>query len=431
VPSKPRVLVLSLDAIGPGMAGVAIRAAEVAQALAPHADVTLAAARRSGDVDLGLPVVDFDRHDGRSLERHLHDVDAVVCQPQWPLVARVLRRSAARLVYDLSGPDPLEMLELLAGAPAWRRRLITAATTDRVVQALRDGHHFTASTDRQLDLWIGTVLGAGLLTPRAYAADPSFASRMALVPFGVPEEPPRRSAGPGLRGTVAGIEEGDEVILWNSVAWGWLDPDTAVEAMALLAPRRPRARLVFLSPADASRPAGVEGTRRARALAARRGLLGSSVLFHETWVPYAERGDWLLDADCAVACHALHLETRFAFRTRYLDCLWAGLPLVCTQGDVLAERVEREDLGATVPPGEAGALADALEQVLGRGRDGYAEPLARAAERRRWSVVTRPLVELVLGGTRPPRLGDGVPRRPGHALRDAAYRAVKRLTPTA
>ena len=55
-----------------------------------------------------------------------------------------------------------------------------------------------------------------------------------------------------------------------------------------------------------------------------------------------------------------HLETRFSFRTRMLDYLWATLPIVCTRGDHFAELVEREGLGLTVPYGDPEALAAAI-----------------------------------------------------------------------
>jgi hypothetical protein len=34
-----------------------------------------------------------------------------------------------------------------------------------------------------------------------------------------------------------------------------------------------------------------------------------------------------------VSTHYEHVETTFAFRTRILDYLWAGLPVVATGGD--------------------------------------------------------------------------------------------------
>ena len=103
--------------------------------------------------------------------------------------------------------------------------------------------------------------------------------------------------------------------------------------------------------------------------------------FNDGWVPYEERGAWLLQADCAVAAHRDHLETRFSHRTRLLDCLWAGLPIVCTRGDELAERIARDGLGEAVPPADPAALAAALARVLDRGRGRLRGP--RSPPRRR------------------------------------------------
>ena len=155
----------------------------------------------------------------------------------------------------------------------------------------------------------------------------------------------------------------------------------------------------------ANHPAAAKSTKAARELAGELGLLGSVVHFHEGWVPYAERGAWLTQADCAISAHADHLETRFAYRTRLLDCFWAGLPVVCTSGDDLAERVAREGLGAVAPPGDADALAAALEGVLERGRDAYAPSLRAAAERQTWERVAEPSRA---GSPSPPGLSDRV-----------------------
>ena len=51
------------------------------------------------------------------------------------------------------------------------------------------------------------------------------------------------------------------------------------------------------------------------------------------------------EADLGVSAHRDHLEARYAHRTRLLDYLWAGLPVVATRGDALAELVDRERLG--------------------------------------------------------------------------------------
>jgi glycosyltransferase involved in cell wall biosynthesis len=162
----------------------------------------------------------------------------------------------------------------------------------------------------------------------------------------------------------------------------------------------------------------------ARTLAGELGLLGSVVHFHEGWIPYAARGAWLTEAACAISTHGEHIESRFAYRTRLLDCFWAGLPIVCTSGDDLAERVDREGLGEVAPPGDVDSLSAALVRVLERGRDAYAASLRAAAERQTWPKVAEPLVRWT---TQPaPRVRPGEAREAVRAplaqrAREAAY----------
>ena len=415
-------LVLSLAPVGEEMNGTAIRAYELAKVLARDFDVTLAATG-VGRVEARFPCVSYHRHDGSSLRPHLDGADVVVAQPQWPLAMRALRRSRARLIFDLYAPDPLETLEYLSDARPAARRIVGAYTVDRLAEALRIGHHFLSASEKQRDLWLGAMLAERLIGADAYDRDPSFDSVIAPVPFGIPEAPPGEGRHGGIRTRFPQIGEDAEIVLWNGGIWNWLDPETAIRAIASLAGRRPRVRLVFMGGSD--RPAGQRAARRARGLAADLGLSGKHVFFNEQWVPYGERGAWLLEADCALSCHVPHLETRFAFRTRLLDCFWAGLPAVCTAGDALADEVERAGLGAAVPEGDPGAAAAAIERVLDRGREGHADALREAADRYRWSTVAEPLLEFAHAEAPEMPLGRSLPRRPGHGLRTAGYSVVR------
>jgi glycosyltransferase involved in cell wall biosynthesis len=198
--------------------------------------------------------------------------------------------------------------------------------------------------------------------------------------------------------------------------------------MAVLNERRPAAKLVFMG--AASNVAGKRATAHARDLAAQMGLLDNVVFFNDTWVPYEQRGDWLLQASCAVATHRDHLETRFAFRTRLLDCFWAGLPIVCSAGDDMAERVKRDQLGEVVPPGDEHALADALERVLECGREYYGEQLAAVADSFSWQRTAAPLVRILAEHDRSMRLAPASwesTRSIPHMLRSAAYRLTHRV----
>lgn len=426
--SRPRALVISADAVGAEMAGVGIRAYEFARALAPHADVTLAAIEVKGALpDPDIPVVLFRNQDPAALRPHVMAADVIVAQPHFPTLMSWMHRSGARLVFDCYVPELLEILESFTGQRGPYRELISGLITDRLLSAFHIGHHFMCASDKQRDLWIGAMLAERLIGFPLYERDPTLEDVIAKVPFGVPPEPPVRVPGQSARDRFPAIGPDDEVVLWNGGLWGWLDAPMAVRAVGLLAERRPGVRLVFMGHA-LHRPAQ-EATRVTRALAAELGLLDRVVFFNDRWVPYGERGSWLLDADCALSCHVEHLETRFAFRTRLLDCFWSGLPIVCTRGDDLAGRVERERLGAAIPPGDAAAAAAALESVLARGRAAYAPALARAAAEHAWPAVTEPLVRWVTGAELPPRLGDGLPRRaalrPTQRARALGYRVAR------
>ena len=423
---RPRrsVLVLSLAAVGEEMNGTAIRAYELARVLSRDNDVTLAATG-VGEFDPVVPCVRYHRHDGDSLRPHLQRADVVVAQPQWPLAMRALRRSHARLVFDLYAPDPLETLEYLSGARPAVRRLVGALTVDRLAEAFRIGHHFIAASEKQRDFWLGAMLAERLIGSESYDRDPSFESVIASVPFGLPSSPPDPNPAGGIRARFPQIGDGDEIVLWNGGLWNWLDPETAIRAVARLAERRPGVRLVFMGGSD--RPAGQRAARRAGQVAEELGVAGSTVLFNDDWVPYERRGPWLLEADCALSCHVSHLETRFAFRTRLLDCFWAGLPVVCTAGDALAEEVERHGLGAAVPSRDPAAAAAAVEAILDRGREAYSGALSAAADRYRWKAVASPLLGFARADDPREPPGAGIRRRPGHALRTAAYSAARTI----
>ena len=102
----------------------------------------------------------------------------------------------------------------------------------------------------------------------------------------------------------------------------------------------------------------------ARRLAAELGVLDRNVFFNEGWIDYRHRASVLLDADIGVSTHRDHIETAYAFRTRILDYVWTGLPIVSSAGDAFADLVERRGLGLVVDPGDVGALASALGRLL-------------------------------------------------------------------
>jgi glycosyltransferase involved in cell wall biosynthesis len=169
-------------------------------------------------------------------------------------------------------------------------------------------------------------------------------------------------------------------------------------------------------------------TRRAIALADELGLRDRAVFFNYGWVPYAERQNHLLDADIGVSTHFDHLETRFSFRTRLLDYFWAGLPIVATRGDAMADLILQRDLGVTVDFEDPLGLADAIEALLDDEdrRRRIAANLREVREEFRWSRVAAPLDDIVERVAAAPERGlDWAERRSLAELYGERLRAVR------
>ena len=206
-----------------------------------------------------------------------------------------------------------------------------------------------------------------------------------------------------MKGVLPGIAASDRLLLWGGGIWDWFDPLTVIRATGALDERRGDVRLLFLGLAHPSAAvAAMSMAERAQALAVELGLEGRSVFFNRGWVPYEERRSWFAEADVGVSAHLDSLESRLAYRTRLLDHIAAGTPLVVTRGDVLADLVEARGLGRTVEPGDVQGWVTALGELL---EDGSAYAAASAAARASrdeltWAAGRR-------GARRPDRAGRG------------------------
>ncbi|QQQ75700.1 glycosyltransferase [Saccharothrix sp. 6-C] len=387
-----RVLVVTGDALADRMAGPAIRAWNMADVLSGEHDVRLVTINALCDPpESSFPV---SRATPRELVEHAEWADIIVLQGHVLENVGFLKEpgNTKIVVCDIYDPMHLELLEQGKDSTDEQRSLDLVGVTRIIDNQLRRGDFFLCASERQRHFWLGHLTAIGRLTPALYDNDPTVRSLLAEAPFGLPGKPPQRT-GPGLRSTL-GIDESDKVVLWAGGVYSWFDPLTLLHAVDRLRTRRSDARLVFLGmkhPNPEVPDMDIAG--QTRALAKRLDLVGSHVFFNETWVPYHDRQNWLLDANAGVTTHYEHVETTFAFRTRVLDYLWAGLPIVTTDGDSFADLVRRENLGVVVPSEDPDALADALEKVMydTAFAAGCVERIAAVRERFTWENVLAPL----------------------------------------
>lgn len=359
------LLIVCEDVVGTARAGLGIRCRELARALAASTQVTLLA---PPPLDEPLPGVTLALLDGDSLREHARRADVVLLSGETLWRHPFLADLDAVLVVDLLYATHLfENLAQGADEPALThgRRV--------VLHLLRCGDFFLCGNERQRLFWLGMLAALGRLSAATLAADATAARLVAVVPFGLPAEPPRWQR-PALRTVQPGLGPDDLIALWAGGLWDWLDPLTPIRAVAALAGEAPHLRLVFLGTTHPNPALPAQATpRRARALAEELGVLGRHVFFNDGWVPYARRADYLLEADLGISAHPAHLESHFALRTRLLDYVWAALPMVLTAGDELGDALAAAGLAYAAPPGDVAGFAAAL----------------RTALRARWPLATR------------------------------------------
>lgn len=419
---RPKVVLLTHDRIGPRMAGPAIRALELGRGLAGLAEVTVLSALPVEAIACeGMTVASF-ADDERLLRKTIAAADVVVLQGLLTRRYPFLLHARAHRVLDLYDPYQFEALnQSLPGQPDRESGL--SRLRGILDEQMRHADLMLVANERQRDMWLGRACALGLLDPGELDRDPAWSLRMKIVPFGLHPYEPSGTQG-GLRQDLPAVGAEDPVLLWGGGIWDWFDPLSLIQGVAGLVDRHPAVRLVFMgtrhpSP-DVPLPNMVE---QSRAMAERLGLAGRNVLFHEGWVPYEKRLGWYAQADVGVTAHKAGLETRYAFRTRVLDYLAAGLPLATTDGDGFADLVRERELGTVVPYRDPAAWTLALDRLLQErdrpeGRTRRARVL-ETASLYSWSEVVKPLQDWIASERRTP---------PAHARHEPlAPRTIRHL----
>ncbi len=346
-----RVGLLCSEALGERAAGIGIRYLEMARRLpALGFEVVLVSPWRS-DRPPGFPNVPVEVHrfDSAPLPELFADCAAVVAQGQ---LANDLLDQLPDLptVIDLYDPFLVENLIHFdsLGLDPYRNDHRTW------VRQLAGGDFFLCSSAEQRAYYLGFLTALGRVNPHRYREDPELAGLIAEAPFGVPEPMP------AYRPLLPPRGEGERRVLFGGL-YDWYDPEPLLEAFARLP--EPNARLLFVR-----QPPGALAPQRLLAeVEARSQRLDPERIRFLDWVPHERRYDLLRDVDALAACHQPGLETELSLRTRFVDALAVGCPVLTTQGGTVPRLLGEWGAGLVVPCGDVDALRDGLAELVAGG----------------------------------------------------------------
>ena len=393
--SRPSsLLILSHDVVGSQMAGPGIRYYHLARVLAHDLVVTLAVPGQVPQaLDLpGVTLATYQPDDWHSLAPLL--AQAAVCLLPGDLVARFRQFAEVETVLVIDGYDPVlsEWLAVHAHLPLESLRTLWQERLAQQSAQFYLGDFFICASERQRDWWLGQLEAHGRINPATYRSDPTLRQLVDVVPYGLPVELPKATR-PLIKGIWPGIASTDKVVLWGGGLWPWLDPLTAIRAIRRLSSTHPEIKLVFPgtrhpNPEMATMPTLLDA---AKELAQTLGLTERQVFFGD-WVAYADWPNALLESDVALTLHMDSIETRLAFRSRVLEYIWAGLPVVATTGDATSDLIASYGLGRQVPPGDDAAVANAIAALVDEAPAARANAFTQARSELNWERAAAPLV---------------------------------------
>ena len=361
-----KLLILSRGIGGGDLAGPGNRTYHMAQVLArevPGAEVTLAVP--GGVEQPQAPGVQVVHYSGFSAPSLVSKHDIIISSGLMPQF--VLNFKDKLFVADLYGQSFTEWLELTSSESGGVKRMAWMNKNHAYTAMQLTLADFTlCANERQRDSYIGMMSALGLIDPEMYDDDATLRRCIDVAPHGVRDDQLVKDE-KVLKGVYAGIKEDDKVILWNGGMVHWYDPETFLRALHLLAKERDDIKALFLGTFYAGLGSFLGYGQRFEAafqLSKDLGLYQRSVFFEFGYVPHAQVKNFLLESDIGICTYLDNLETRYAHRTSFLDLMWAELPIICTQGDVLSEMVAQRDLGIAVPERDVAAVAAAISRLV-------------------------------------------------------------------
>ncbi len=392
--SRKSVLIFSHEPVGIQMAGPAIRYMALAEVLACEFDVVLATPKSTLPVSPLFEVREYGCHSWAQVRTWCDKADILLLSSDILVTFPDLAGVPLPLVIDGYDPHPTESLMRTAKQSFDRRLAAHNHSVDLLTRQCLAGDFFLCASETQRIWWLGLLVATGRINPYTFDEDPAVRQLLGVVPFGIPGRPL-----PAIPAdfNIPDVEPDALVLLWGGGVWDWLDPITAIHALPYVLAQIPNVYLLFPGTRhpDAN-VAEMQIVEQARQAAQVLGGASTHVLFGD-WVPREQWPHYLQRAAVGLSLHPDTIETHLAFRSRLMEYIWAGLPMVVSRGDETSVLVERYGLGYTVDFHAEREVAEAIVALLMRPKEVWAAGFARARADFTWENVAQPLIEFCRG----------------------------------
>ncbi|MCX6645477.1 MAG: hypothetical protein NTY09_03840 [bacterium] len=383
-------LVIAYDRIGKLQAGPAIRTLALATELAKICPVDVL---YESDPPENYSHLNFINRDSINPDSDFFSKYRAALAP--PLVAMTfpeLLDNEIPIVIDLFDPVIWENLDLYKNSPISDRHFQHERHLAALMAGLIRGDYFLVAGDRQRDLFMGMLTSLNRVNPSTWSEGFTIDDFIGLVPFGLSDSlppSPDRLLLPEI------FKTDGKLVVWGGGMWDWLDPQIIVNAWPEVLKKFPDACLAFPGTKHPNpHVPEMDSVGRIKKIAADLGIV-DSIIFSD-WLSRDEYLGLLARADVGVSAHKPGLEARYAVRTRFMDAIWMGLPMVVSGGDEYSHYMEKYSIGKLVAPSDSSSVADfsiSIIEVLEKGKEHFRDGFINARADLAWPKMAAPLIE--------------------------------------
>jgi radical SAM protein with 4Fe4S-binding SPASM domain len=391
------------------MAGVALRQSSMATLLNMIVDVTVASPYESGIELTNVKFIEYDVSNENNLEEIVRKFDIILFQGHILQQFPFLKKTDKILIVDIFSPIILESLNWHQYESFDNRLFYNNLDLSILLEQLTIGDFFICSSEVQRRFWIGLLTALNRISPYTADQDQELNKLLQIVPFGF-FEVKNKASRTVLKGVHPKIGSNDKVLTWNGGIYNWLDPLTPIKAMVDICQKRSDIKMIFLgtrhpNPNIPIMPICHDAIR----LSQRFGLMDRFVFFLD-WVPASERYDYILESDATISFYHDNIETRYSYRTRFLDNIATGIPPIVTDcRDTFSKMIKDRELGKVVSPSNVDEASRAIFEIVDNDdlKSRFKENIQSISKDFLWAVALSPLVEFVKNPAKASDFGKG------------------------
>ncbi len=358
------------EPIGECMSGIGIRMLEMANFLSKTYDLILYVPKESIPIKTSFPIKGYKKE---AISEFLKDRDVAIVQGE-PANYLLSQNFKGYVIVDLYDPYPIEAL-------SYDDKAFEFAFSSLSFQ-LKKGNFFLCANEKQRIFYLGALYLSKRLEPEIFQKDPEFKSLITIVPYGVPEEEPT-------------FEENyfnfNEPVIFFGSFYDWYDVEILKEVLKELKNYVDYHFVVTKHLRTETTPQ--KNFNNFYEWSKKEGLLDKNIHIFN-WIPYKERTKAYFSSSLSLCLYPETFETELSFRTRILDFLYGGLPVIALKGSEI-EKFLSEEEGAFFIEKDIDLIVKKTLEVLKISREKRKEFSKKVRDKFSWNIVLKPLIDYI------------------------------------